>query len=157
MILFPTRPHGPTVRSQIPAIIAAVMILAASGFAQSGTTGALIGIVSDPSGAVIPAATVEVVNAGTNAAQAQTTNDAGQFSFNNLRPGPYKLTVKIAGFRTTSLPNLQIEVNKKLFMDTKTFRPTAGFQKLKKDLDTLLDVAANDTRGRAAQSSSAKK
>ena len=43
---------------------------------------------------------------------------------------------------------LQIEVNKKLFMDTKTFRPTAGLAKLKKDLDALLEAVAKDTRSR---------
>ena len=41
---------------------------------------------------------------------------------------------------------LQIEVNKKLFMDTKTFRPTEGLAKLKRDLDALLEAVAKDTR-----------
>lgn len=43
---------------------------------------------------------------------------------------------------------LQIEVNKKLFMDTKTFRPTGGLAKLQTDLGRLLAVAAADTKQR---------
>ena len=39
---------------------------------------------------------------------------------------------------------IQIEINKKLFMDTKTFRRSAGFDKLKSDLDRLLKVIADD-------------
>ena len=44
------------------------------------------------------------------------------------------------------IDSVQIEVNKKLFMDTKTFRATAGLAKLKADLDQLLAVVAADTR-----------
>jgi len=43
---------------------------------------------------------------------------------------------------------VQIEVNKKLFMDTKTFRATAGLAKLQADIDQLLGVVAEDTRKR---------
>lgn len=42
-----------------------------------------------------------------------------------------------------SIDSIQIEINKKLFMDTKTFCKTAGFDKLKTDLDRLLKVVAD--------------
>ena len=38
--------------------------------------------------------------------------------------------------------SIQVEINKKLFMDTQTFRPTAGLAKVKSDLDRLLQVLA---------------
>jgi len=41
------------------------------------------------------------------------------------------------------IDSIQVEINKKLFMDTKTFRKTAGFDKLKADLDRLLKVIAD--------------
>ncbi len=44
---------------------------------------------------------------------------------------------------------IQVEVNKKLFMDTKTFRKTTGFERLQADLASLLDVIAADTAQRA--------
>jgi N-formylglutamate amidohydrolase len=47
------------------------------------------------------------------------------------------------------IDSVQIEVNKKLFMDTQTFRATAGLGKLKADVDKLLGVVVADTRRRA--------
>ena len=44
---------------------------------------------------------------------------------------------------------IQIEINKKLFMDTGSFRRTPGFDKLKGDLDRLLGVIARDSAARA--------
>lgn len=46
------------------------------------------------------------------------------------------------------IDSVQIEINKKLFMDGKTFRVTAGLAKVKADLDTLLRIVADDTRKR---------
>jgi len=45
--------------------------------------------------------------------------------------------------------SIQIEINKKLFMDTRTFRKTPGFGKLKADLDRLLAVVVKDSLERA--------
>ena len=41
-----------------------------------------------------------------------------------------------------AIDSIQVEINKKLFMDTKTFRPTEGLAKVKADLDRLLGVLA---------------
>src|SRR5688572_26149384 len=43
-----------------------------------------------------------------------------------------------------SIDSIQVEINKKLFMDTKTFRKTPGFDKVKADLDRLLQVLARE-------------
>jgi N-formylglutamate amidohydrolase len=45
--------------------------------------------------------------------------------------------------------SIQVEINKKLFMDTATFRRTPGFAKLKADLDRLLATVVTDTLTRA--------
>ena len=49
------------------------------------------------------------------------------------------------------IDSIQVEINKKLFMDVKTFRRTEGFDKLKADLDRLLAVLAADSKSRAAR------
>ncbi len=49
------------------------------------------------------------------------------------------------------IDSIQIEINKKRFMDTNTFRTTAGFATLKSDLDRLLRVVAADTLARLQQ------
>jgi N-formylglutamate amidohydrolase len=48
-----------------------------------------------------------------------------------------------------AVDSIQVEVNKKLFMDTATFRKTPGFDRLKADLDRLLAVVVKDTLTRA--------
>jgi hypothetical protein len=70
-------------------LVAALMALQAAG--QSIVTGDAVGTVTDPSGAVIPGATVTLTNVGTNAVQATTTESNGFFRFSLLKPGPYKL------------------------------------------------------------------
>ena len=63
---------------------------------------------------------------------------------------PYAGNVLIGrhGNPARGVDSVQIEVNKKLFMDTKTFRATAGLAKLKADIGQLLGVVAEDARKR---------
>ncbi len=80
--------------------------------AQTVTSGTVLGTVTDQSGAVVPKAEVQLVNIETNATVTQMTNSAGQYIFPNVAPGPYKITVKMAGFRTASIQHVTVEVNK---------------------------------------------
>lgn len=63
---------------------------------------------------------------------------------------PYVGNVLIGrhGKPARGVDSVQIEVNKKLFMDTQTFRATAGLAKLKADIDKLLGMVVEDTRQR---------
>ena len=92
--------------------VCAMTLLAPGAAAQTPTTGAVAGVVLDPSGAVVPKAEVQLVNVDTNGTAKQITNDAGQFVFPGLMPGTYNITVKSPGFRTTSVGSLVVEVNK---------------------------------------------
>src|SRR5437667_30391 len=56
------------------------------------------GTVTDPAGALVPNATVEIKNTGTNGVLTTTTNDSGQFTFVTVEPGPYTLTITKQGF-----------------------------------------------------------
>ncbi|HEV2389046.1 MAG TPA: carboxypeptidase-like regulatory domain-containing protein [Candidatus Acidoferrales bacterium] len=80
--------------------------------AQTATTGAVVGGVTDPSGAVIGTAQVELRNLGTNLAQHATTDTHGQYSFPSVAPGNYALTVTMQGFRTSTIANLVVDVAK---------------------------------------------
>ena len=64
---------------------------------------------------------------------------------------PYVGNVLIGrhGNPARGVDSVQIEVNKRLFMDTQTFRRKAGFAQLKSDIDKLLGVVAADTRRRS--------
>ena len=91
---------------------ALLVLCAGCILAQSSTTGKVLGIVSDPSGGVVPKAEVQLLNVETNVLATQVANDSGEFSFPNVNPGNYKITVKLAGFRTAEISGVAVEVNK---------------------------------------------
>lgn len=68
----------------------------------------LQGTVTDPTGAVVPGATVTIVDKETNQTQKSTTDGAGNYTFNRLAPAPYTVTVDAQGFATKTVDNLNI-------------------------------------------------
>ena len=74
-----------------------VLISSSLVFAQSNTT-ALSGTVVDPTGAVIPAATVTIVDAAKGTTKSTASGSKGEFEFQQISPGHYTLTVSAAGF-----------------------------------------------------------
>jgi Carboxypeptidase regulatory-like domain len=63
------------------------------------TTATLSGAVNDPGGALIPNAKVTLTSPETGTTRESTTSDSGRYSFNQLPPGTYSLSVKMDGFR----------------------------------------------------------
>ena len=68
--------------------------------AQAGDTGAIRGTVTDSSGAVIPNATIHIVNDVSGFDRTETSDATGQFTFPNVPFNPYRLTVTASGFGT---------------------------------------------------------
>ncbi len=60
--------------------------------AQAGNAGAVRGTVTDPTGAVIPGATVHLTNEVSGLDRTATTNATGQFEFTNVPFNPYQIT-----------------------------------------------------------------
>jgi hypothetical protein len=81
------------------AVLAVVVLGCAMGFGQSGA-GTIQGTITDPSGAVIPGATVHVVNQGTNVASDAQTNHVGFYQVPNLFTGVYTVTATAPGMKT---------------------------------------------------------
>ena len=75
--------------------------------AQNIVTGGISGTVTDPSGAVVPNATVTLKSNSTGAAQTTTTGATGLFNFPLLKPGPYTVSIAQSGFRGV---NLKVDV-----------------------------------------------
>jgi hypothetical protein len=82
---------------------------AATAIAQIGGTGSLQGTVTDPTGAVIPGATVTATNDATNAKFTQQSSSAGFYSIAALPPGTYTLTVTAPGFQKLSQQHVSID------------------------------------------------
>jgi hypothetical protein len=73
--------------------------IAIGAAAQSLVSGDITGVVSDPSGAVIPNATVTLKSNGTGQTNNATTNPSGVYRFSLLTPGQYTVTVNASGFQ----------------------------------------------------------
>ncbi len=88
----------------------AVLIAPARGTAQT-SMGAVTGTVTDSAGAVVPGATVTLVNEATNIRSHRQTNRNGYFVFVEVRPGTYLLTVELEGFNTAKMSGFSVGVN----------------------------------------------
>jgi Carboxypeptidase regulatory-like domain len=76
---------------------------------QTSTTGAITGLITDATGAVVPDATVTLANAQTGLTRSLQTNADGSYTFSLLPVGSYDLSVSKRGFQT--LKQLGIAVN----------------------------------------------
>ena len=83
--------------------------LSTAAFGQSLTTGNITGTVTDPSGAVVPGAKIDLRGVDTGSTASTTANSSGSYSFALLRPGNYQVTVKQSGFADT-VESLVVEV-----------------------------------------------
>ena len=70
--------------------------------AQSSTSGDIVGVVTDPSGAVLANARVTVKSQENGNMQTQSTNSRGAYRFSLLSPGRYTVSVAVAGFHNAT-------------------------------------------------------
>src|ERR1700731_2178936 len=89
----------------------------ATAHAQTAVSGAIVGSVTDPSGARVPRAQVTAVNSGTNATSEATADDAGPFRLPNLVPGTYRVTVTAPGFERLESSQVVVEVGQPTTLD----------------------------------------
>ena len=66
--------------------------------AQTGGTGSILGLVKDSTGAVVPNASVTVVNTGTGVKSTVKTTSVGDFTVLSLIPGQYEVLAEAPGF-----------------------------------------------------------
>ncbi len=91
----------PFQRGAILALLALVL-MPLSTPAQSGNAGTIRGTVTDPSGAVIPNATVHLSNERSGFDRTATSDATGQFIFPNVAFNPYTIHVSAKGFAPLS-------------------------------------------------------
>src|SRR6267142_1380682 len=72
--------------------------------------GSVVGGVRDSSGAVIPGATITIVNKENNLTLEATTNSDGAYSLINVQPGPYDVKVTLTGFRDVARYNVPVTI-----------------------------------------------
>src|SRR6185312_994201 len=85
--------------------------------AQVAGTGTIQGIVTDPTGAFLPGATVTLTEESTHVVRTAKTDSAGAYVFPNIVVGSYTLTVADAGFQTYSKIHNVLEVGSSIGID----------------------------------------
>ena len=73
-------------------------------------TGNVVGTVVDSSGAAVVNADISIVNVATGVGASNKTNGTGEYRFDNLLAGSYKVTVRSSGFRTTAV-SVEVRLN----------------------------------------------
>ena len=93
-----------------------ISLLAFTALAQS-ERGTITGVVHDSSGAIVPGATVTIVNRSTNVTLTATTNEAGEYTMPSLQPGVYNVKVNKQGFRTSEESGLTLDAGQTVRAD----------------------------------------
>ena len=85
------------------------LICAVAAFAQ-GDRGTITGTVTDPTGAVVPNANIQLTNSDTGAVYKVATTNTGNYTLANLPVGTYVFTVDAPGFKKFERPGLLVQV-----------------------------------------------
>ena len=88
-------------RGTVLFVLTFLLLLAPALFAQSLTTGDIAGTLKDPSGAVVPNATMTLKSLDTGSTQNSMTDASGEFRFRLLKTGTYMVSTSPAGFQKT--------------------------------------------------------
>src|SRR5687767_5530997 len=87
------------------------LALSTAASAQSGPTGSLTGVVLDPNGAAVPAASVTVKHAGTGLTRTAAAEADGRWTIPALPVGNYDVLIEAQGFRRTQLQHVSVEAS----------------------------------------------
>ena len=128
------------------AFLFALTLFAVPAINAQGTRGTIRGTVTDPNGAVVPNATVRLIDAarGAEVRTAQTGDDGG-YQFLEIEPAKYNLTVTAANFAESRLVDITVEPNRNLTLDiplsvgevTNEVTVTAGVELIDRETPTL--------------------
>jgi hypothetical protein len=98
--------------------VTAIIVLAGSPISLfAAANGSLSGTLKDPSGAVVPGATVTVVNTALKSKYGAVSNDQGFYAFPALPVGHYDLTAEAAGFKTQKKSGVTVDTDSALTLD----------------------------------------
>jgi len=95
------------VRGSLSLLFVTLALATATGWAQF--TSALEGVISDPSGAVVPNASVTAKDTATGVTRTVQTSSAGNYRIPSLPPSTFEITVTAQGFKTTVQQNIVLE------------------------------------------------
>src|SRR5882672_6825565 len=93
-----------------------VLLLCLPLFSQ-GSSGRILGTVTDQSGGVVAGATVTITDTERGVTKTLVTNEPGEYNAPTLNPGTYKVRVEAKGFKTVERQNVVLEVGREVRVD----------------------------------------
>ncbi|HTB97625.1 MAG TPA: carboxypeptidase regulatory-like domain-containing protein [Terracidiphilus sp.] len=127
-------------------MVTVAFALSSLQIAAQSTLGGITGDVADPSGSVIPNATITVVEEQTSLTRTTTTTGAGSYSFVNLPIGSYTVTIAAAGFETQKTPHITVQGNRTATLNVQLKIAAAAGQTIEVDATPLMN-AVDTTNG----------
>lgn len=94
-----------------------VLLMLTAGKVQAQETGSLSGIITDPSGAVVPDVRLTLTEIDTGVIRTTSSNQSGAYTLSLVPRGNYMLAVEKAGFSTRSIQGIRLRVNDTLRYD----------------------------------------
>jgi len=109
------RKSGPTrlwlyAMTRFSVALAALLLAASAALHGQAITGSILGVVTDNSGAVVPGATITVVNAGTGESRTAQSSTSGEYLVPSLPPGEYRIVVEFKGFKRFERSPIRVDV-----------------------------------------------
>src|SRR5215472_13574982 len=98
-------------------MLVTLLVFNPASFGQSTTDGAIGGVVTDQSGAIVPGANITASNLGTGSAATATTDGNGRYLVGHLQPGTYSLEVTAKGFAGFKATSVTVEVGRVTTID----------------------------------------
>lgn len=97
----------------------AILLLALPGKAAAQATGQISGVVTDPSGSLVPKANLELTSVATAQVRTAVSGGDGAYLFPLVAPGTYTLKISLSGFRTVVTKGVDVQVNGTTHLDIK--------------------------------------
>ncbi|WP_263383083.1 TonB-dependent receptor [Granulicella arctica] len=98
-----------SLRTLLSSTLCLCLLLLTSSLLAQSTYGVFVGTVKDPQGAIIIGATIKLINTETATVHEEVSNNEGQYTFQNVGPGTYRIEVTFKGFRQTQFPGLVLQ------------------------------------------------
>src|SRR6202453_4391074 len=99
------------------AVMLCLLVLNSATLSAQFETASVLGYVRDASGAILPNATVSLVNQETKSAVTAKTNAQGAYEFTDVKVGEYQVTSEASGFETSTTQTFRVTVNARQRVD----------------------------------------
>ncbi len=142
------------VRKLVLPVVLIVFSLVGAGFGHAQTTsGALVGVIRDASGAVVPNSTVNAINEATGVVYTGKSNASGDYRISNLPEGTYDLRTAVPGFMPSALKGVVVAATS---VETQDIVLSVGQTTTTVEVTTLANVSIDTTTAQIGTTFSTK-